>query len=70
MAAKGFLVPAPMPSWLSSLAARVGGDVPALGAAGGANHVLINSYNPGEGIMVRRGWGLGRDGTGGWAGET
>jgi hypothetical protein len=52
---KGFLLPAPMPSWLSPLAGRVTGDVAPLGAAGGANHVLINSYRPGEGILVR-GW--------------
>ncbi|GBF99506.1 hypothetical protein Rsub_12284 [Raphidocelis subcapitata] len=50
--AKGFLVPAPMPDWLAALAARVAGDVPALAAAGGANHVLINAYAPGEGIMA------------------
>ncbi|KAI8465843.1 MAG: hypothetical protein J3K34DRAFT_76723 [Monoraphidium minutum] len=48
---KGFLLPAPMPSWLAALAGRVGGDVPPLAAAGGANHVLINAYRPGEGIL-------------------
>jgi alkylated DNA repair dioxygenase AlkB len=51
--AKGFLVPAPMPPWLSRLAALVSAAVVPLAAAGGANHVLINSYRPGEGIMVR-----------------
>jgi hypothetical protein len=40
-----------MPAWLTPLVAQVGRDVPALAAA---NHVLLNAYQPGEGIMVRR----------------
>lgn len=51
--AKGFLLPAPMPAWLSALTPRVAGDVPPLAEAGGPNHVLVNAYRPGEGIMVR-----------------
>ncbi|PNG99069.1 putative alpha-ketoglutarate-dependent dioxygenase ABH6, partial [Tetrabaena socialis] len=53
--AKG-LIPAPLPSWLQPLlqrlAAEGGGDGPS-GLYGGLppNHVLVNSYRPGEGIM-------------------
>ena len=41
----------PLPPWLEAYAARLGD----LGIFGGArpNHVLINEYRPGEGIMVR-----------------
>lgn len=43
------LIPAPLPRWLQPLLDRLAG----LGLYGGraANHVLVNSYQPGEGIM-------------------
>lgn len=53
--AKG-LIPAPLPAWLQQpLLARLAVDV-AGDLYGGQppNHVLVNSYMPGEGIMV--GW--------------
>jgi hypothetical protein len=49
------LLPAPLPSWLQPLLARLGG------LAGGAyfcglppNHVLVNAYEPGDGIMAHQ----------------
>ncbi|KAF8055731.1 Alkbh6 [Scenedesmus sp. PABB004] len=49
--AKG-LAPAPMPRWLEGLAARLRDAAPGLFGDGGApNHVLINAYPPGCGIM-------------------
>lgn len=69
---KGYLVAAPMPPWLTQLTKRVSDDVLVLAEAGGPNHVLINSYQPGEGIMVRGqgvregGRGEGPGGAGGW----
>jgi hypothetical protein len=64
--AKG-LIPAPMPAWLRALCERVARDTRIYGAAAAGsegsqpgppqqllpNHVLINAYAPGEGIMVR-----------------
>jgi hypothetical protein len=45
------MVSEPLPPWLAAYAARLA----ALGLFGGAapNHVLINEYLPGQGIMVR-----------------
>ncbi|GLI67661.1 hypothetical protein VaNZ11_011912 [Volvox africanus] len=50
--AKG-LIPAPLPSWLEPLLTRLAGEGGEGGLYGGKppNHVLINSYLPGEGIM-------------------
>ncbi|KXZ45946.1 hypothetical protein GPECTOR_49g530 [Gonium pectorale] len=56
------LIPAPLPSWLGPLlrrlAAEGGDDGGGEGSGGGGlyggrppNHVLVNSYHPGEGIM-------------------
>ena len=75
------LIPAPMPSWLQRIAARISGETCIFGASGGgsdstgvgksdggkqplqANHILVNAYQPGEGIMPheassagQRGW--------------
>ncbi len=55
MHAKG-LIPAPLPAWLQQpllarLAADMAGD---LYGSQQPNHVLVNSYMPGEGIMVGR----------------
>ncbi|KAL4419683.1 hypothetical protein ABPG75_006781 [Micractinium tetrahymenae] len=49
------LVAAPLPSWLQPLLARLAGETGIWGGEPGApllpNHVLINAYQPGEGIM-------------------
>ena len=46
------LIPAPLPSWLTPLMGRLAGDTGAFGEGGQLpNHVLINAYQPGEGIM-------------------
>ena len=77
MHAKG-LIPGPMPSWLRPLLERIRTDTAPIGLYGfggsegsegketvaAPNHVLLNSYRPGEGIMVRgRAQTLRRDGT-------
>ncbi|GIL86600.1 hypothetical protein Vretimale_11510 [Volvox reticuliferus] len=50
--AKG-LIPAPLPSWLQPLLTRLAAEGGEGGLYGGQppNHVLVNSYMPGEGIM-------------------
>ncbi|GLC61181.1 hypothetical protein PLESTB_001728400 [Pleodorina starrii] len=50
--AKG-LIPAPLPSWLQPLLGRLAEEGGEGGLYGGQppNHVLVNSYMPGEGIM-------------------
>jgi alkylated DNA repair protein alkB family protein 6 len=45
------LIPSSLPRWLQGLADRLHTDIPLFGDKA-PNHVLINSYNPGEGIMV------------------
>ncbi|GIL57147.1 hypothetical protein Vafri_12447 [Volvox africanus] len=47
------LIPAPLPSWLEPLLTRLAGEGGEGGLYGGKppNHVLVNSYLPGEGIM-------------------
>ena len=45
------LIPAPLPSWLQPLLARLARDTGAYGPGQLPNHVLINAYQPGEGIM-------------------
>lgn len=45
------LIPATLPRWLQQLCARVHMQLPLFGDEG-PNHVLINSYQPGCGIMV------------------
>ena len=49
MVHKKGLVPAPMPSWCTPLLARLASE----GVYGGQlpNHVLVNAYQPGEGIL-------------------
>ena len=48
------LIPAPLPSWLQPLVGRLGALLGQELYGGGApNHVLVNAYAPGEGIMVR-----------------
>ena len=51
------LIPAPIPAWLRSLIKRLHGQTASMGlyGQGPPNHVLINSYRPGEGIMVSGG---------------
>ena len=77
MHAKG-LIPGPMPSWLRPLLERIRTDTAPIGLYGfggsegsegketvaAPNHVLLNSYRPGEGIMVKS-WG-GTDPRAGW----
>ena len=46
----GGLLQAPLPSWLSTLMERIGLDFNIF--QGQPNHVLLNAYNPGEGILV------------------
>lgn len=53
--AKG-LIPAPLPAWLAAVCARLHAAVPALYGHEAPNHVLVNEYQPGEGIMVRQEW--------------
>jgi alkylated DNA repair protein alkB family protein 6 len=50
---KGGLIPAPLPSWLQPLVDRVSNltEGGLYGKEGPANHVLINSYEVGEGIL-------------------
>ncbi|KAG7673704.1 hypothetical protein Ndes2526B_g02839 [Nannochloris sp. 'desiccata'] len=51
VSSKGSLLQAPMPSWgLQSLITEISGNFHLYGGAP-ANHVLINSYSPGQGIM-------------------
>lgn len=45
------LIPAPLPSWLQPLLGRLAQDTGAYGEGQAPNHVLINAYRPGEGIM-------------------
>lgn len=47
--AKG-LVPAPLPSWASEICKKLTADTQVFG--GDANHILVNEYPPGGGIMV------------------
>mmetsp|Transcript_8418 Transcript_8418/g.25460 ORF Transcript_8418/g.25460 Transcript_8418/m.25460 type:complete len:296 (-) Transcript_8418:53-940(-) len=48
------LLPAPIASWLRQLLARLHADTESIGLYGPAppNHVLVNEYRPGEGIMA------------------
>lgn len=48
------LIPTPMPRWLEQLCTRVHEQLPLFGDQG-PNHVLINAYQPGCGIMVSPG---------------
>jgi alkylated DNA repair protein alkB family protein 6 len=50
VSAKGGLIPAPMPNWLQTVVERISREA---GPYGGptANHVLLNVYAPGRGIM-------------------
>ncbi|PRW33548.1 alpha-ketoglutarate-dependent dioxygenase alkB-like protein 6 [Chlorella sorokiniana] len=45
------LLPAPLPSWLQPLLGKLAADTGAYGEGQAPNHVLINAYQPGEGIM-------------------
>ncbi len=45
------LIPAPLPSWLQPLLGRLAQDTGAYGEGQQPNHVLINAYQPGEGIL-------------------
>lgn len=47
---KGALIPTPMPSWLHTLTSTIGNKFNLYGSQP-ANHVLINVYQPGDGIM-------------------
>ncbi|KAK9829179.1 hypothetical protein WJX72_004348 [[Myrmecia] bisecta] len=47
------LLQAPIPTWLQPLVDRVGQDTGVYGA-GSANHVLLNAYKPGEGILAHQ----------------
>lgn len=51
ISSKGGLIPAPIPQWLQSVINDVCTRLPGLYGDNKANHVLINSYNPGDGIM-------------------
>jgi alkylated DNA repair protein alkB family protein 6 len=51
---KGSLIATPLPAWLAPLAARLARETGAFGGGAPPNHVLVNAYLPGEGIMVRR----------------
>jgi hypothetical protein len=48
------LIPAPIPRWLEQLCGRVHSFLLPLFGQQPPNHVLINSYQPGCGILVRR----------------
>lgn len=50
--AKG-LIAARLPDWLEPLLAKLHADTRAFGA-GPPNHVLVNAYQPGEGIMAHQ----------------
>lgn len=58
--AKG-LIPAPMPAWMQGTCSKLYGAVPQLYGHEPPNHVLVNEYQPGEGILVRGNgpWALG-----------
>lgn len=49
------LISAPLPSWLQPLVARLAAETGIYGNVGGdvgqPNHVLVNAYQPGEGIL-------------------
>ncbi|KAK9907716.1 hypothetical protein WJX75_008717 [Coccomyxa subellipsoidea] len=47
----GVLLQTPIPSWLQPLLKRLAADTEAFGPGQGANHVLLNAYSLGEGIM-------------------
>jgi alkylated DNA repair protein alkB family protein 6 len=49
VSARGGLIPAPMPSWLAPLVRRLSGEVAVFG--GQPNHVLLNVYAAGQGIL-------------------
>lgn len=46
------LLPAALPAWLNTIVQRVSRDTEAWGAGNEANHVLVNAYEPGDGIQV------------------
>lgn len=46
------LLPAALPPWLNAMVQRVSRDTEAWGAGNEANHVLVNAYEPGDGIQV------------------
>lgn len=46
----GGLLQSPLPGWLGSLLNRIDSDLGIF--EGPANHVLLNAYEPGEGILV------------------
>lgn len=50
VSAKGGLIPAPMPSWMQPLVDRISREAGVYGGAP-ANHVLLNVYDPGQGIL-------------------
>ena len=47
----GGLLQAPLPSWLQALLTKLEQDVQLY--KGAPNHVLLNVYEPGQGILVR-----------------
>lgn len=49
--AKG-LISAPLPHWLQQLVQRLAQSTGMFAAESPPNHVLINAYKPGEGILV------------------
>lgn len=46
------LVPAPLPAWARRVVERLSRELPGLYGSGDANHVLVNEYMPGQGILV------------------
>lgn len=50
----GGLLQAPMPTWLSETLKGINVGLDVFG--GPANHVLLNAYEPGEGILVCLKW--------------
>ncbi|BDA47812.1 Alpha-ketoglutarate-dependent dioxygenase alkB homolog 6 [Coccomyxa sp. Obi] len=47
----GCLLQSPVPNWLQPLLQRMAQETGAFGPGEEANHVLLNAYRPGEGIM-------------------
>lgn len=54
ISAKGTLIPAPMPAWMSSIVNKVSLETELWGTNQKPNHVLVNKYEPGQGILPHK----------------
>jgi len=54
VSSKGSLIPAPMPAWMSTIVNKVSIETALWGKDQKPNHVLVNKYEPGQGILTHK----------------